>query len=238
MTPENQTAVCIKNLSKRFGTTLAVSDLSLTIPKGKLYALIGPNGAGKTTFLKMLVGLLRADKGSIEINGLDSKTHELDVKNQFSYIPDDPSGYEYFSGREFLVFTGRLLDIPEKKLLAHIEELLQIFPLSNIIDQRIADYSRGNKEKILFLASLLKNPSLLIIDEPLVGLDPKSITIFGNVLTEFVKKGGTVLLTTHILSFAKLYADRVGILVNGKIVHECDITKDANLDTLYETYST
>jgi ABC-2 type transport system ATP-binding protein len=229
-------AIVTKNLSKNFGSTDAVVSLSLAIPKGKIYTLIGPNGAGKTTLLKMLVGLLTPEKGSITIQGFDSKTHSLEAKKQFSYIPDDPSGYEFLSGREFLGFSARVLGISEKDLTKRIEELLPLFPIKDVIDQRIADYSRGNKEKIIFLASLLRNPSILIIDEPLVGLDPKSISIFGKKLREFARSGGTVLLTTHILPFAKQYADIVGILSKGKLVHEINVTNE-NLDTLYEKYT-
>ncbi len=229
-------SVTITNLTKKFGTTAVIQNVSFSIPHSTVYALIGPNGAGKTTLLKMLVGLLYPTSGTAEIENHNIVTETIRTKEQFAYISDDPSGYDYLSGREFLALTGKLRNITPTEIEKRIKELVPLFSMEKHIDARMGEYSRGNREKVVFLAALLGNPRVLIIDEPIVGLDPESITIFGESLRKFAETGGTVLFTTHILSFAKQYADMIGVLVNGKIVYEGETAKNNDIERIYKDF--
>lgn len=229
-----ESVLLVKEVSKRFGKVRAVDGVTISVNAGEIYALIGPNGSGKTTLVKMITGLLRADKGVIKIGGIEVDKDSLKTKEQLGYLPDDPSPYDYLTGREFLELTGRLKGLSETQVKERVSQLEPIFPLSQILDQAMGQYSRGNKQKVAFLAALISNPKLLIIDEPIVGLDPTSIKIFGEELKEFAKNGGAVLMTTHILDFAKTWADRVGLLDRGELMKEIRINKDTDLETLYQ----
>lgn len=228
-------AIETHNLSKYFGEIKAVSDVNLKIQKGQISSMIGPNGAGKSTLIKLLVGLLAPSKGSANIFGYDIVSQPELAKGTFGYISDDPTAYGYLTGAEFLGLTGNLRGIPTSKLKVRIEELKNLFPLGEIIHERMGSYSRGNRQKLAFLAALIAKPQLLIIDEPIVGLDPASIKIFGKTLTGFAKKGGTVFFATHILSFARDFAERVYLMNEGKIVSEEKITPATSLENIYQT---
>lgn len=229
-------AIKTDNLSKKFGRLVAVSGVNLNIKTGQIYALIGPNGAGKTTLIKMIVGLLAPDSGSVSIFNLDISQQPEEAKRLFSYISDNPTAYDYLTGREFLFLTGSLRTMKRQEIMDRIDKLINLFPITEVIDQPMSEYSRGNKQKLAFLASLFAQPKLIIIDEPVVGLDPDSIKIFGQRLRRFAKKGGTVFFVTHILSFAQLYADRVGIMVKGKIKAEREVKKGEEVERLYQLY--
>lgn len=236
----NQTenfAIKTESLSKSFGNFSAVSQINLKVRPQDIYALIGPNGAGKTTLIKMVVGLLSANSGNVSIFGRDISQQPEEAKKLFSYISDNPTAYDYLTGREFLVLTGSLRAMTKHAITKRINELIHLFPISKVIDQPMSEYSRGNKQKIAFLASLLPRPKLIIIDEPIVGLDPDSIKIFSNTLKAFAKSEGTVFFATHILSFVQTCATRVGIMRAGKIVVEKNIEKDIKLETFYQLHS-
>lgn len=215
----------------------AVSNVSLKVFPGDIFALIGPNGAGKTTLIKMLVGLIKNDKGHFSIFGHNLSKEPEETKNNFGYIPDNPTVYEYLSGMEFLYFTGTLRGLSQDKIKARITELMKIFPLKEIIHQPMAEYSRGNRQKLAFLAAIISKPKLLIIDEPIVGLDPSSINILGKQLKKYIEEGGTVFFVTHILSFAQDYATRVALMNKGKLIKEERIREGETLDKLYDLAS-
>jgi len=229
-------AIKTESLTKKFGQLVAVSGVNLNIQSGEIYALIGPNGAGKTTLIKMMVGLLSADAGYTSIFGYDISRQPEEAKKFFSYISDNPTAYDYLTGREFLVLTGSLRNMKKQKITEHINELIHLFPIANVFDQPMSEYSRGNKQKVAFLATLLPKPRLIIIDEPIVGLDPDSIKIFADTLKEFAENGGTVFLATHILSFAQTCATQVGVMRAGKIVGEKKIEKNTKLEVVYQLY--
>lgn len=225
-------AVEIESLSRNFDRTHAVVDVSLKVAAGEIYALIGPNGAGKTTLIKMLVGLLAPDKGTVTICGQDIVKHPLAAKTHFGYIPDNPLVYDYLTGYEFLHFTGALRGMRESDVKHRVKELAAIFPLGDVLTQKMGSYSRGNRQKTAFLAALISHPDLLVIDEPIAGLDPGSITIFGETLRQFAGNGGAVFLATHILSFGQAYADRVGAMNAGRLRHESPVSQH-NLEQIY-----
>jgi len=227
-------AIKTTDLSKHFDHIKAVRSVNLEIHTSQIYALIGPNGSGKTTLIKLLVGLLTPTHGSASISGYDIVKEGEKAKECFGYISDDPTPYDYLSGIEFLTLTGNLRRLTPSIIRERISELLSLFPIKDIVYQNMGLYSRGNRQKLAFLASLLAKPRLLIIDEPIVGLDPTSIDIFGKTLKKFARNGGTVFFATHILSFAKMYAERVGIMHSGRIVREEDISRNIPLEKWYE----
>ncbi len=206
----------LRNVCKTFDSLEAVRDMTLSIEPGEIFALIGPNGSGKTTTVKMIAGLYAPTSGAIEIEGKSIRTSPQEAKRAFGYIPDEPFVYERMSGREFLHLVGVLYDMPKGARDARIAELVPIFPHVPI-DDFVDHYSRGNKQKLSILAALLHEPKLLLVDEPIVGLDPESIVRVKSLFSDFASRGGTVFVCTHTLSFAESIADRVGILENGAL---------------------
>lgn len=234
MTKDLPTLLSIANLTKSFGETKVLKSVDLSLNRGDIYALIGPNGSGKTTLIKVIVGLLTADVGSVKLFSHDIQTDPIAAKNSFGYVSDSPVGYDFLTGLEFLSLTANLRGIPPKAAKLKIEELLTLFPISDIVSSPMGHYSRGNIQKVAFLSALLGNPQLLIIDEPIVGLDPESISIFGNRLKQFSSEGGIVLFVTHTLSFAQEFATRFGLLKSGTLVSEGVVRPSLNLESLYQ----
>jgi len=210
----------------------AVDNVNLSVNEGELYALIGPNGAGKTTLIKLLVGLLIPTAGSAAIAGFDVASWPLSAKKEIGYVPDDPSAYDYLTGLEFLMLTGRLRGMKEGEVKKRIEALMPLFPIADVVPTPMAQYSRGNKQKVAVLAALMTKPKILLIDEPIVGLDPASIDILGETLVKYARKGNTVFFVTHILPFAQKYARRVGIMKDGAITKETIVSRAVALETL------
>jgi ABC-2 type transport system ATP-binding protein len=215
----------VKGAIKHFGDKLAVKDVSLSIAAGEVYALIGPNGSGKTTLVKMIAGLLRPNLGEILIDGIDVTKDPSRAKSFIGYIPDEPSVWAGMTGEEFLNFVGALFSMDEKKRVARIKQLLATFKLSGIEKGYFEDYSRGNKQKFSIIAGLLHEPKLLLIDEPIVGLDPQSAEIAKNEFRAFADHGGAVLIVTHTLSVAQEIADTIGVLKSGKLVASAPFKK-------------
>ena len=196
-----QAAISLTNVTKKFGTMVAVDNLSLEIKTGELYGFIGPNGSGKTTTIKMMTGLYRPTSGTVMVSGFDlAKTPEK-AKATFGYIPDEPFVYERMSGREFLYLVGALYRLSKEKVTARLEELKHVFPVEGIWDEYAENYSRGNKQKLTILAALLHNPKILVIDEPIVGLDPESTQSAKKILQDFVAPGGKKIFFFNLLFF-------------------------------------
>lgn len=224
----------VLRLTKNFPEGKAVSNVSLELYPTDFFALIGPNSSGKTTLIKTITGLYPPTKGKALITGYDIVKQPELAKAKFGYVPDNPTGFDYLTGYEFLLMNARLKGLEPDHGFAEINRVLNIFPLSSIIRRRLGEYSRGNRQKLAFIASLINNPPLLLIDEPIVGLDPTSIMIFGKSLQSYVKKGGCVLMTTHILSFAQQYATKVGLLHKGRLVATKPIRQGTSLKALYQ----
>jgi ABC-2 type transport system ATP-binding protein len=231
----------LDRLSKRFGKQLAVDSLSLHVEPGEVYGLIGPNGSGKTTTVKMVTGLYRPTDGRVVIGGHDLGASPEAAKRLIGYIPDEPFVYEKMSGREFLHLVGELYGVPRPERTAKIAEMLDLYALGEIVDGYMESYSRGNKQKLAILASLLHTPRLLVVDEPIVGLDPESAIRTREILKRFAAEGGAVLLCTHTLAFAELVCHRVGLLRDGRLIQEGDLPRlrqsaglpSASLEALY-----
>lgn len=210
--------ITITNLNKHFGAVQAVRDLSLSIPAGELFCFLGPNGAGKTTTIKMLTGLLRPDSGTIHIGGFNIQTQPVEAKQIMGYIPDMPFLYEKLTPVEFLKFVAGLYNINRPDLSTHIEASLRQFDLQGARNALIGELSHGMRQRLLYIGTFIHNPKVILIDEPLIGLDPHSIRMIKDLLRAKVRDGMTILLTTHILALAEDIADRIGIISGGKLI--------------------
>ncbi|MEY4731316.1 MAG: hypothetical protein RL681_262 [Candidatus Parcubacteria bacterium] len=208
----------VQGITKRFGQKIAVKDVSFEVRPGEIFALIGPNGSGKTTMVKLIAGLLHPTSGDIQIFGRSVTKDPVATKSVVGYIPDEPAVWAAMTGEEFLHFTGALYGVPERERLMRIRKLLTTFRLAGLEQEYFEDYSRGNKQKFAILAALLHKPKLLLIDEPIVGLDPTSAEIAKREFSAFAKRGGAVLLVTHTLPVAEEIAARIGILKEGTLV--------------------
>jgi len=208
----------IKNLTKTFDELKAVDDVSVTIKKGEIFSLIGPNGSGKTTIIKVIAGLLQPTGGEVVVYGSNISEDPVKSKSQIGYIPDEPTVWSSMTGEEFLHFTGALFGISNEERAKKISELLSLFKLEGIEKNYFENYSRGNKQKFTIIAALLHSPQILLIDEPIVGLDPHSAEIAKNTFREFANDGGLILMATHTLTVAEEISDRIGVLKQGVLI--------------------
>jgi ABC-2 type transport system ATP-binding protein len=208
----------ISNLTKVFGTTRAVDDLSLEVQEGEFFCFLGPNGAGKTTTIKILAGLLRPTSGAARIDGYDVTANPVEAKRSIGYIPDTPYLYEKLSGREFMRFVAGMYNLDGDALGRRIDELMEQFGIIDYADQLTEDYSHGMRQKLIFSATFLHSPRVVIVDEPWVGLDPKSIRNVKDYLKERTREGLSIFMSTHTLSIAEEMADRIGIIHKGRLI--------------------
>ncbi len=208
------------NVSRKFGSYVAVNDLSLKVEQGELYGFLGPNGAGKTTTIKMLTGLLRPTSGSCIIAGFNMQTEPLKARSALGYVPDNPFLYDRLSGREYLQFMAELYNVSRDGLEAKINNLLNLLELEDKSKELIQSYSRGMRQKIALAGALVHNPSALFLDEPTVGLDPRGARVMQEILRELCRRGAAVFITTHQMSVAEKLCDRISIINGGQIVAE------------------
>lgn len=211
-------SIKITDLSKVYGKQEAVNNLQLEVPKGELFGFLGPNGAGKTTSIKMMIGLLEPTTGSVEIGGINIWKDPVEAKKRIAYVPDQPNLYPKLTGWDYLQFIGSVFRIPKKKFQEKATELLHIFNLTDRADDLIESYSHGMKQKIAICGALVHEPDVLFLDEPTVGLDPKSARSLKNLLRELCDQGMTAFVSTHILEIAEQMCDRIGIILEGKII--------------------
>ena len=207
-------------LRKRFGETIAVDGLDLRVPPGMLYAFLGPNGAGKTTSLRMIAGLLKPDSGDVLIHGVSLTTDTVGAKRPLAYVPDDPVLYGKLRPLEHLEFVAALWGMPAASGEPRATELLQSIGLWDKRDDYIESFSRGMKQKMALAAALIHSPTVMLLDEPLTGLDAAAARLVKDLLNDFVRRGGTVILTTHILEVAERMAERIGIIHAGRLTVE------------------
>ena len=205
------------HVTRTYGPRTAVADLSLAIPRGELFALLGPNGAGKTTSIKLLVGLLHPSRGSIRICGHDVVADPRAAHLHVGYVPDEPCLYDKLTGREFLWFIADMFGMPRHLARSRIDREIECFELGEFADDLAESYSLGMKQRLVFAASLLHDPDVLVLDEPMVGLDPRSVRIVKDLLAARTREGMTVFMSTHTLAMAEEMADRVGIMVRGQL---------------------
>ncbi|HLR14771.1 MAG TPA: ABC transporter ATP-binding protein [Bacillota bacterium] len=212
------TAITLTNLTKTYGSANAVDDVSFKVKKGELFGFLGPNGAGKTTTIKMLIGLLEPTSGEANIMGVNMWEHPLEAKKYISYVPDQPNLYPKLTGREYLEFVASVFQMDADTFKQNAEELLTLFSLNDRADELIESYSHGMKQKIAICGALVHEPDILFLDEPTVGLDPKSARDLKNILRAKCDEGMTAFMSTHILEIAEQMCDRIGIIAEGKII--------------------
>ncbi|MGD0783868.1 MAG: ABC transporter ATP-binding protein [Candidatus Aminicenantales bacterium] len=210
----------IRAVSKSYnkGQVKAVDDLTMTVRPGEIFGFLGPNGAGKTTTIKLIVGLLKPDAGTIAVAGWDTQVDPLRAKAVTTYVPDTPAVYERLTGLEYLNFIGDVYGVPKKERLERIAKWLEIFELASAVSSPIQSYSHGMKQKIVLIAALLPGPKVMVLDEPMVGLDARAAHHMKEMMREHCDAGGTLFFSTHIMEVAEKLCDRIGIIHKGRLV--------------------
>ncbi|OGQ52264.1 MAG: ABC transporter [Deltaproteobacteria bacterium RIFCSPLOWO2_02_56_12] len=208
----------LENLSKHYGRLAAVDSLNLEVQRGEIFGFLGPNGAGKTTTIRVMMGILRATSGRVTLGGYDVEQEPEKAKAITGFIPDRPFIYEKLSGREFLKFVGSLHRVDAALLQRRIPELLEHFELSDWKDELVESYSHGMKQRLVLCAALIHQPKILIVDEPMVGIDPRGTRMLKDLFLSLAKKGTTLFLSTHSISVAEEICQRIGIIHKGKLI--------------------
>ncbi len=233
----------LTDVVRKYGDKTAVHGLNLTIPQGELFAFLGPNGAGKTTTIKLLVGLLRPSSGQVRIGGVDVVGNPREANRLTGYVPDEPYLYDKLTGREFLQFIADAYGLSRRDAAEGIQRQIDTFGLAAFIDQLGESYSHGMKQRLVFASALLHQPRVLIVDEPMVGLDPRSMRLVKDLLRQLAQAGMTIFMSTHTLFVAEEIADRIGIVNHGRLVFLGTVAElrqrlalhDRSLEDLYLT---
>jgi ABC-2 type transport system ATP-binding protein len=207
-----------RSLVKRYGDKTAVDQVSFEVYGGEIFGFLGPNGAGKTTTIKMIAGLLQPTSGSVNVGGYDVQTQPIQAKAASGYVPDEPNLYAKLTGRELLRFVGDLYGLDRPQVERRITELLRLFDLEQAGDDTIDSYSHGMQQKTALAAALVHDPKVLVLDEPTVGLDPRSARLIKDLLRQMAERGSAIFLSTHILEIAERMCDRIGIINQGRLI--------------------
>ncbi|MBI5376724.1 MAG: ABC transporter ATP-binding protein [Candidatus Schekmanbacteria bacterium] len=210
--------ILFENVTKKYGDTYAIKGLSFEVEKGEVFGFIGPNGAGKTTTIKIMAGIARPTFGKVLVSGNDISVDPVAVKKNIGLIPEHPYIYEKLTGREVLWFVGKMFGMDNREIKLRCDEILSYFNLSTKADDVVGNYSHGMKQKLVIASSLIHSPELLIIDEPMVGLDPKSARQIKNIIRTMADGGGTVFMSTHTLELAESICDRIAVINRGEII--------------------
>jgi ABC-2 type transport system ATP-binding protein len=207
----------LTNLTKRYGSFTAVDGIDLEVPRGELFGFLGPNGAGKTTSLRMIAGILRPTGGTVEIGGIDVSRDPIAAKAKLGFIPDRPFIYEKLTGAEFLRFVAGLYSQSGPDVDRRANELLALFDLEQWRDELVESYSHGMRQKLIISSAFVHRPEVIVVDEPMVGLDPKAARILKDLFREYTHRGNTIMMSTHTLEVAETMCDRIAIIAGGKI---------------------
>jgi ABC-2 type transport system ATP-binding protein len=210
----------VTNLVKRYGSFTAVNSVNLEVPRGELFGFLGPNGAGKTTTLRMISGILRPTSGSVEICGIDLLADPIRAKSKLGFIPDRPFIYEKLTGTEFLRFVAGLYNQEGPAVEHRGRELLALFDLEQWQDELVESYSHGMRQKLIISSAFVHRPEVIVVDEPMVGLDPKAARILKDLFREYTNRGHTIMMSTHTLEIAETMCDRIGI-IQGGVIRAC-----------------
>ncbi|MCH8991857.1 MAG: ABC transporter ATP-binding protein [Acidobacteria bacterium] len=231
----------VEGLTKRYGNFVAVDNIDLHVPKGSIFGFLGPNGAGKTTTLRIIAGIMRPTKGRITLGGDDVVDNPMAAKRRLGFIPDRPFVYEKLTGAEFLRFVAALYQQDGEIVERRIDELLDVFELTPWKNELVESYSHGMRQKLIISSALIHRPEVIVVDEPMVGLDPKAARLLKDIFRQFVDRGGTVLMSTHTLEVAEAMCERIAIIQQGKLVAQGTMeelrqqtaTGDASLEDLF-----
>ena len=226
----------IEHLTKTYGNTKAVDDLSLHIRPGEIFGFIGHNGAGKSTTLKSAVGILQFDEGTITVNGMDLRAEPVKCKRILAYIPDNPDLYEFMSGIKYLNFIADIFGIPADLRQERIRTYADLFGLTDDLAQPISAYSHGMKQKLALISAWLHDPKLIVMDEPFVGLDPKASHLLKEMMREHCVAGGAIFFSTHVLEVAEKLCDKIAIIKQGRLVKAGTMEEVKGDDSLEEVF--
>jgi ABC-2 type transport system ATP-binding protein len=207
----------LTELTKRYGKFTAVDGIELVVPPGELFGLLGPNGAGKTTTIRMIAGILRPTSGTVLVGGIDMQARPLEAKARLGYIPDRPFVYDKLTGGVFLRFAAALYGLQGPAVERRMDELLELFELTPWKTELTEAYSHGMRQKLIIAGALVHRPEVIVVDEPMIGLDPRSARLLKELLREFVSRGGTVLMSTHTMEIAEVMCDRIAIVYRGRV---------------------
>lgn len=208
----------IENLTKKFGDFTAVDNISFDVRAGEIFGFLGPNGAGKTTTIKMITGLGIQDSGRVLINGIDTLKTPIEAKRQISYVPDNPDIYQTMTGKQYLNFVANVYGVSHEKRVEVIEHLSKLFEIEDALDDGISSYSHGMQQKLCLIGALLPDPNLFVLDEPMVGLDPKSAFHLKEIMRQRCQNGKSVFFSTHVMEVAEKICDRIAIINKGRII--------------------
>lgn len=231
--------ISFQNVTKYYGKVKAVDNLTMEIPDGQVFGFIGPNGAGKTTTIKLMTGIIQPDEGTVMLNGIDMQKEPIEAKRAFGYVPDTFDMYERLTGLEYLRFMGDIYGVSLSERKEFTEKYLELFELQNAANQQIRGYSRGMKQKIAIMGALLHEPSIWILDEPMVGLDPQSVFLLKEEMRAHCDSGRTVFFSTHVLDVAERLCDDIGIIKHGKLIAKGSLeelrggAEDSTLEELF-----
>jgi len=214
----NLPALKLAGVSKRYGDVTAVDYLDLDIGKGEIFGLLGPNGSGKSTTLKIVLGLVKPDSGSVNVLGINVEDDPVAVKRKVGYVPEAPRVYDFLTGLEFLDFTGDVYGVQLEEKKKRIEEFLRALDLEGREGDMISSYSEGMKQKVVIISAIMHKPEFLLLDEPLSGLDPKSARIVKDLLRQLASQGVTTIMSTHVLEIAQAMCDRIAIMYEGRLL--------------------
>jgi len=236
----------LTRLTKRYTRTLAVDALTLSIPQGEIFGFIGPNGAGKTTTIKMMAGLMAPSSGTVRICGIDMAVNPLEAKAKIGFIPDRPYLYEKLTGMEFLKFIARVYEMRADLFREKVETLLERFALSDWAHDLIEAYSHGMRQRLIMAAALLHDPQVIIVDEPMVGLDPVAVLLVKKIFKSLAGQGVTLFMSTHSLGVAQDLCSRIGIIHKGRLIATGTLeqlrdrvrSKDADLESVFMALTT
>ena len=226
----------IEHLTKTYADKKAVDDLSLHINPGEIYGFIGHNGAGKTTTLKSCVGILEFDEGEIYIDGVSIKDDPIACKSKIAYIPDNPDLYDYMSGAKYLSFIADIFKVPLEERKEKINKYAELFEIKKDLGSSIQSYSHGMKQKLAVISALIHSPKLVILDEPFVGLDPKSAFTLKQIMREICDEGGAIFFSTHVLEVAEKLCDKVAIIKEGRLIKSGsmeEVKGDSSLESVF-----
>jgi ABC-2 type transport system ATP-binding protein len=212
--------ITLTNLTKRYGAFTAVNAINLNVPRGELFGFLGPNGAGKTTTLRMIAGILRPTGGTVHIGGIDLAVDPIAAKTLLGFIPDRPFIYEKLTGAEFLRFVAGLYDQEGAQVEHRARELLALFDLEEWRDELVESYSHGMRQKLIISSAFVHRPEVIVVDEPMVGLDPKAARILKDLFREYTRRGHTIMMSTHTLEVAETLCERIAI-IQGGVIRAC-----------------